>query len=68
MLEEDPLNMPRDAFDDIIEKINLADSPVGIEARYTHAVIIAYLRRISERLDQLETISPLSATAPPQAP
>ena len=66
MLEEDPLNMPRDAFDDIIEKINLADSPVGIDARYTHAIIIAYLQRISARLDKLEAMSPLSATPPPQ--
>ena len=55
-MEEDPLNMPRDEFKNIIEKISLADSPVGIDAKYTHAIIIAYLRRISDRLDGLETM------------
>ena len=67
-MQEDPLNMPRDAFEDIMEKINLADSPVGIDARYTHALIITYLRRISDRLDKLETMIPLSAPPPAQAP
>ena len=67
-MQDDPLNMPRDAFEDIMEKINLADSPVGIDARYTHALIITYLRRISDRLDKLETMFPLSAPPPPQAP
>ncbi len=57
MTEEDPLNMPKDAFENIMEKISLADSPVGIDARYTHAIIIAYLRRISDRLDKLETMA-----------
>ena len=57
MMEEDPLNMPRDAFEDIMEKISLAESPVGIDARYTHAIIITYLRRISDRLDKLETMA-----------
>ena len=51
----DPLGMPRDALEDVMEQISSADSPVGIDARYTHAIIIAYLRNISERLDKLET-------------
>jgi len=55
MMEEDLLDMPRDAFEKIVGKISQADSPVGIDARYTHAIIIAYLQRISERLDKLET-------------
>lgn len=55
MMEEDPLKMPRDGLDTIMGKISQADSPVGIDAKYTHAVIIAYLRQISERLDRLET-------------
>ncbi len=56
MMEEDPLNVPRDALENIMGKISLAESPVGIDAKYTHAVIISYLRRISERLDKLETM------------
>lgn len=52
---KDPLNMPKDAFETIMEKISLADSPVGIDAKYTHAVIITYLQQISERLDKLES-------------
>ena len=54
MMEEDPLNMPKDALENIMETISLADSPVGIDAKYTHAIIITYLQRISERLDKLE--------------
>ena len=54
MIEDDPLDKPKDAFETILEKIRSSDSPVGIDAQYTHAIIIAYLRRISERLDKLE--------------
>ena len=55
-MEAASLNMPRDALENIMRKISLADSPVGIDAKYTHAIIIAYLRHISERLDKLETM------------
>ena len=55
MIEDEPLNRPKDAFEAILGKIRSADSPVGIDAQYTHAVIIAYLQRISERLDKLES-------------
>jgi len=54
-MEENPLDLPKDALDTIIEKISLADSPVGIDAKYTHAIIITYLQQISERLDKLES-------------
>ena len=50
----DPLTKPKDAFNDVIAQISLPDSPVGIDAKYTHAVIIDYLRQISARLDALE--------------
>ena len=40
---------------DIIDHINLPESPVGIDAQFTHAVIIAYLQQISNRLDAIET-------------
>ena len=55
MIEDDPLNRPKDSFETILEKIGSADSPVGIDAKYTHAIIITYLQQISERLDKLES-------------
>ncbi len=55
MIDNDPLDRPKEEFEAILEKIRSTDSPVGIDAQYTHAVIIAYLRRISERLDALES-------------
>ena len=55
MMEKDPLDMPKDEFENIMEKISSTDSPVGIDAKYTHAIIITYLRQISERLDKLES-------------
>ncbi|MFP6583464.1 MAG: hypothetical protein VCD00_13045 [Candidatus Hydrogenedentota bacterium] len=54
-MEENPLYLPKDALENIMEKISLADSPVGIDAKYTHAIIITYLQQISERLDKLES-------------
>ncbi|MCP4190022.1 MAG: hypothetical protein GY768_05275 [Planctomycetaceae bacterium] len=51
----DPLAKPKGEFDDLIAQLS-PDSPVGIDAKYTHAVIIDYLRQISARLDSLESI------------
>ena len=50
----DPLAKPKQEFDDLIAQLSSPDSPVGIDAKYTHAVIIDYLRQISARLDTLE--------------
>jgi hypothetical protein len=38
----------------IVEHISLPNSPLGIDARLTHAIIIAYLQQIAERLDKIE--------------
>ena len=54
MAMTDPLAKPKDAFDELIAQISVPDSPVGIDAKYTHAVIIDFLRQISARLDVLE--------------
>ena len=51
----DPLTKPKDAFNDLIAQLSSPDSPVGIDAKYTHAVIIDYLRQISHRLDKIES-------------
>ena len=38
----------------IIDKIASADSPVGMDAVYVHALILDQLLDISERLERLE--------------
>ena len=53
-MKTEPLTTPKDEYDDIIRRISLPDSPVGIDAQYTHAIIITYLQQISDRLDRLE--------------
>ena len=49
-----PLYKPKSEYQDIIEKISLQNSPVGIDAQYTHAIIIEFLKQISARLEKLE--------------
>lgn len=50
----DPIAIPKSEYQEIIEHISLPDSPVGIDAQYTHAIIISYLQQIAARLDRLE--------------
>lgn len=54
MSTDDPLAKPKEAFDGLIAKLSSPDSPVGIDAKYTHAVIIDYLQQITSRLDDIE--------------
>jgi hypothetical protein len=49
-----PLQTPKSEYADIVNRISVADSPVGIDAQYTHAIIITYLQQIAERLDRIE--------------
>ena len=49
------INVPKSDYDDIEKTIASESSPVGIDAKYTHAIIITYLQQISERLDKLES-------------
>jgi len=51
---QDPLSKPKAAFDELIQQISSPNSPVGIDAQYTHAVIIDFLKQISARLDAIE--------------
>jgi len=44
----------KDELKSIIEKISSDNAAVGIDARYTHAIIIDYLEDISRRLEALE--------------
>lgn len=54
-MTNDPLSMPKTDYTATIQRISLADSPVGIDAQYTHAIIIEYLRQITARLERMET-------------
>jgi hypothetical protein len=53
-MHTEPIDAPKADFKPIIDRITLPDSPVGIDAQYTHAIIITYLQDISRRLDALE--------------
>jgi hypothetical protein len=53
-MKNEPLFIPKEKYGEIVERISLPDSPVGIDAQYTHAIIITYLRQISERLNSVE--------------
>jgi len=52
-MSKDPLSKTKEEYSDIVEKIQ-SDSPVGIDAQYTHAVIIEYLQHISKKLEDIE--------------
>jgi hypothetical protein len=53
-MSTEPLFTPKEEYSEIVERISLPDSPVGIDAQYTHAIIITYLRQISDRLKNIE--------------
>lgn len=53
-MNAEPMSVPKQEYAPLIERISIADSPVGIDAQYTHAIIITYLQQISQRLAQIE--------------
>ncbi len=53
MPQKSPLEIPKEEYQKTIERIR-SESAVGIDAQYPHAVIIEYLKQISQRLDVLE--------------
>jgi hypothetical protein len=50
----DPMALSKAQLEQIVNHISLPDSPVGIDAQYTHAIIITYLQQIVDRLERLE--------------
>jgi hypothetical protein len=54
MSNDDPLTKPKDSYRDLMDQLSSPSSPVGIDAQYTHAIIIDFLRQISARLDAIE--------------
>ena len=53
-MSTDPLAQSKADLDAIVQHISLKDSPVGIDAQFTHAIIITYLQQIAARLERLE--------------
>jgi len=45
---------PKEELQPIIDQIASADSPVGMDAVYVHALILDQLQSINERLESLE--------------
>ncbi len=54
-MSTEPLHLPKSDYTDIINRISVQDSPVGIDAQYTHAVIIAYLQQLTSKVAQIES-------------
>lgn len=59
MKKSNPLTKTREEYKNIIDRITSSDSPVGIDAVYTHAILIEYLLRIDQRLEKLEEMMEL---------
>jgi hypothetical protein len=45
---------PKRELQPIIDQIAAADSPVGMDAVYVHALILDHLSNLNERLERLE--------------
>ena len=54
MNDQDPLSRSKEQYAAIVDKIKSENSAVGIDAQYTHAIIITYLQQIVKRLNALE--------------
>ena len=55
----------KEQLDQIIRRIASADSPVGMDAVYVHALIIDKLTEIEQRLDALEQEAAQRRARPP---
>ena len=48
------MEIPKEEYDAILQEIAKEDSPVGIDAKKTHVMILHKLNEIEKRLQQLE--------------
>jgi hypothetical protein len=48
------INPPQESYDEILSQIESDASPVGIDAKKTHVLILHMLLKIEERLGRLE--------------
>lgn len=49
------LKVDREIFDSIAQEIHSDSSPVGIDAKKTHILILEKLMQLEKRLDRIET-------------
>ncbi|MDH3208325.1 MAG: hypothetical protein OEO79_17120 [Gemmatimonadota bacterium] len=54
------MEIPKEAYQAIENEIASDSSPVGIDAKKTHIMILHQLRRIEERLERIEASLPAS--------
>lgn len=54
-MNTDPMQQSKEELAAIVDHISVANSPVGIDAQLTHAIIITYLQQIVGRLDKIES-------------
>ncbi len=52
--KEDVMDIPKDIYDEIAKEIESEGSPVGIDAKRTHVIIIYKLTELEKRLRRLE--------------
>jgi len=53
-MHTDPMLRTKDELSAIVDHISVPNSPVGIDAQLTHAIIITYLQQILARLERVE--------------
>ena len=56
---------PKAELESLIAQIASAESPVGMDAVYVHALILDKLAAIEDRLDRIEAAAPSSAKERP---
>lgn len=54
-MNTDPMQQSKEELASIVDHISVANSPVGIDAQLTHAIIISYLQQIVGRIDGIES-------------
>jgi hypothetical protein len=47
--------VPKEEYDQILAEISSENSPVGIDARKTHILILHELKLLHQRLDKIES-------------
>ena len=54
MAEKNLFNKNGNDYQEILSQIHSDTSPVGIDAKHTHAVILRYLEEILEKIERIE--------------
>lgn len=54
LMNKHDLNVPKNLYDQILSEIENEESPVGIDAKKAHIIIIYKLQELEKRLDYIE--------------